>query len=149
MLFLCTLILVIPKNVVKITMPDRTIYEQGSSFAVKWIHSVEKEEWIEMYHRQDGDLTLYKTYFKTFGAGVPSQGKVIKSDKPGYVAFEMNRKMKNILLVVSKNVHSSVAVNKQELPLYRMVPSYEEVKIESIRIPAVFYYANKIWLKMR
>ena len=45
----------------------------GSDFALRWTHSVEKEDWEERFQIQtNGSLMLVETRFKTFGAGVPA-----------------------------------------------------------------------------
>ncbi|WP_281974620.1 DUF1850 domain-containing protein [Halobacillus litoralis] len=48
------------------------LYEEDVEFKIRWKHSVEKEEWEEMFVLQDGMIELTGTRFKTFGAGVPS-----------------------------------------------------------------------------
>lgn len=46
----------------------------GTSFVLRWTHSVEKEDWEERFQIQpDGGLMLVETRFKTFGAGVPAR----------------------------------------------------------------------------
>ncbi|WP_051254660.1 MULTISPECIES: DUF1850 domain-containing protein [Halobacillus] len=53
----------------KITALYLTDSEQ--EFRIRWNHSVEKEDWEEIFIVQDGGITLTGTRFKTFGAGVP------------------------------------------------------------------------------
>jgi len=47
-----------------------TVHE-GETFSIRWIHSVEEEEWEEFFVNKDGQIYLDSTRFKTFGAGVP------------------------------------------------------------------------------
>lgn len=45
---------------------------EGTRFALRWTHSVEKEDWIEEFRLTGGAIELIATRFKTFGAGVPA-----------------------------------------------------------------------------
>lgn len=47
-------------------------YEEQVEFKIRWRHSVEKEEWEEMFVLQGREIVLTGTRFKTFGAGVPN-----------------------------------------------------------------------------
>ncbi|AWN15927.1 DUF1850 domain-containing protein [Salinisphaera sp. LB1] len=45
----------------------------GTRFALRWMHSVELEDWIECFRvTGDGAIDIAATRFKTFGAGVPA-----------------------------------------------------------------------------
>ena len=50
---------------------------EGTRFTLRWMHSVEKEDWEEWFEvTDDGAIEITGTRFKTFGAGVPaSAGK--------------------------------------------------------------------------
>ncbi|WP_280563746.1 MULTISPECIES: DUF1850 domain-containing protein [unclassified Chromohalobacter] len=50
---------------------------EGTSFTLRWTHSVEKEDWEEWFEvTEGGAIEITGTRFKTFGAGVPaSAGK--------------------------------------------------------------------------
>ncbi|MCG7345513.1 DUF1850 domain-containing protein [Sporosarcina sp. ACRSL] len=95
---------------------------------MKWIHSVEKEEWIENYEIKEGNLLLSTTYFKTFGAGVPSSGKLVEH-KNGYVGMEIDMVYPILHLAVSENVKSTLVLNDRSIPLYELVDDYETVII--------------------
>jgi|GEM_PF-2688553 len=47
-------------------------YKEGAEFSIRWTHSVEKEDWEEMFVLEDEVIELTATRFKTFGAGVPN-----------------------------------------------------------------------------
>ncbi len=51
---------------------DFHLYDEKQEFRIRWKHSVEKEEWEEMFELSEGSISLTGTRFKTFGAGVPS-----------------------------------------------------------------------------
>ncbi|NNC23242.1 DUF1850 domain-containing protein [Salinisphaera sp. USBA-960] len=44
----------------------------GTEFALRWMHSVEREDWIECFRLHDAHIKIVATRFKTFGAGVPA-----------------------------------------------------------------------------
>jgi len=123
-----------PLRFVKITLLHDTLIVFEKAFEIQWIHSVEKEEWIESYEVKGDKLILTTTAFKTFGAGVPSDGLVEVRDD-GYVHMTINREMDEIYLVVSDLVKTTIHFETKELPLYELVDDYEEVLIESKWLP--------------
>ncbi len=46
--------------------------QDGTTFSIRWIHSVEMEEWEEFFVVENRKIFLESTRFKTFGAGVPN-----------------------------------------------------------------------------
>ncbi|MGB7757132.1 MAG: DUF1850 domain-containing protein [Salinisphaera sp.] len=45
----------------------------GTRFSLRWMHSVEREDWIECFRvTEAGAIDIAATRFKTFGAGVPA-----------------------------------------------------------------------------
>jgi len=105
------------------------VYLESETFELHWIHSIEHEEWYEVYEIQDGNLLLTETYFKTFGAGVPSD-----SDEPpeitedGFVKFTVNDTYPELHMNVSENVKTKIIQNGQEYLLYEMFDSHTSVK---------------------
>ncbi|MFC7363893.1 DUF1850 domain-containing protein [Bhargavaea changchunensis] len=86
-------------------------------FEIGWIHSVEKEPWFETYEARDGKLYLTGTRFKTYGAGVPSEGKIIPSDD-GFVHMALDREVPELNIFTSKDIKTTFYFGKGELPLY-------------------------------
>lgn len=113
---------------IQLKTAEETYLLNTDTFTLSWIHSVEKEKWHEIYVREGKDLVLTETYFKTFGAGVPSEGKVIKVED-GYVHMEINRKIDEINIVVSNNVKTTLDTKNQVIPLYDLVEDYNEINI--------------------
>ena len=68
-----------PYKVLVVQSPNMHMQFSPQPFTIGWIHSVEKEPWYELYKPSDDGFLLYETYFKTFGAGVPSDGEIIPS----------------------------------------------------------------------
>ncbi|MCA1010471.1 DUF1850 domain-containing protein [Halobacillus halophilus] len=60
-------------------------YKEGAEFSIRWTHSVEKEDWEEMFVLEDGVIELTATRFKTFGAGVPNDAGEDTFIKDGWV----------------------------------------------------------------
>ncbi|ASF40533.1 hypothetical protein CEH05_15790 [Halobacillus halophilus] len=61
------------------------LYKEGAEFSIRWTHSVEKEDWEEMFALEDGVIELTATRFKTFGAGVPNDAGEDTFLKDGWV----------------------------------------------------------------
>ncbi|WP_237740521.1 DUF1850 domain-containing protein [Paenisporosarcina sp. TG-14] len=134
LLFFLLIFVVFPLRFVEITLPNSTLFIYEKTFDVQWIHSVEKEEWIESYRVNSDKFILTSTAFKTFGAGVPSDGLVeIRDD--GFVHMNINREMDDILLVVSDLVKTTIYFDTKEILLYELVDDYEEVLLESKLLP--------------
>ena len=132
--FLMLLSLLFIEEVIEVTYGDESFYIEEESFEVGWIHSVEKEEWIEVYEVVDDELLLKETRFKTFGAGVPSEGEIIPSTD-GYVHMKINRRMKELLLTVSENVQTTLYLSDEIIPLYNLTDNLEVVTIQIKKRP--------------
>lgn len=123
----------IPIHVLYIHINDQSYIIPSKQFEIAWIHSVEKEEWIEVYERKGKQLYIKETYFKTFGAGVPSEGKHTKT-KDGFIHMDIQRELPELNLIVSHNVETSLHVNSQVYLLHDMVDDYEEIIFEVKRL---------------
>lgn len=108
--------------------PDGSFYLKEDAFDIGWIHSVEKEPWFESFEKKDAGLLLTSTKFKTFGAGVPSDAKVIKSTD-GFVHMIINEPIEELALAVSDNVQTTLYTEKNEIALYELVDDYDTVFI--------------------
>lgn len=89
-------------------------YEEQVEFKVRWKHSVEKEEWEEMFVLQDGMIELTGTRFKTFGAGVPNDAGDHTFIKDGWVYMTgINQKIgENLSLRTGKNTDHRLIYGK-------------------------------------
>jgi hypothetical protein len=133
-LFSFLLIVNVPVSVTKVGYEQQAFYFRDTEFSIQWVHSVEKEQWREFFQRRNDELLLTRTKFKTFGAGVPAAGTIIKKEK-GYVTYEVNRPMKEVNLVVSDLVQSTLTIADKSMPLYELVEDYEEVTITPTKRP--------------
>ncbi|NIK11778.1 DUF1850 domain-containing protein [Alkalibacillus almallahensis] len=118
------------QNVTVIETDDDTYYLNDKSFTLTWIHSVENEPWYEVYERQDNHFVLTETYFKTFGAGVPSDGEIIESDDD-FIHMKINRSMDEVNIIVSENAETTLITGDKEIPLYNLVDHNHEVSINT------------------
>ncbi|MEW9672272.1 DUF1850 domain-containing protein [Ammoniphilus sp. 3BR4] len=133
-----SLLFFFPLSLTEVSWGNHELFVRDS-FSIEWIHSVEKEEWLEFYERKENELFLTKTQFKTYGAGVPSSGKTSLTPK-GFVEVEVNRKMEELRLVVSPCVKSTMHLDNQDIYLYELAGPYEEVVIRPTRVP-IYQYA--------
>lgn len=111
------------------------LYLAAERFEIHWIHSIEKEEWYEVYEIEDDELILTTSHFKTFGAGVPNESKgkpEITSD--GFLKYTINEPYQDLYLNVSENVETKIVQNNDEILLYKMYEPYTAVEIKVIYI---------------
>lgn len=113
------------------------------SFEIYWIHSVEKEPWLETYEKKGDRLFLSNTRFKTFGAGTPSDGEIIPSND-GFVHMRIGREVEVVELIVSKNVETTLITDSREYRLFEIVEDYENVSIEIMKLPLWQYLRGEI-----
>ncbi len=103
---------------------------EAGTFELHWIHSIEHEEWYEVYEVHDEELLLTKTYFKTFGAGVPTDSEeppVITDD--GFIEFTVNDTYPELNMNVSENVETRIVQDGKDHLLYDMYDSNTSVNI--------------------
>lgn len=125
------LFLIWPKSALVIEAEGyEPVYLEAGTFELHWIHSIEHEEWYEVYEIQKEDLLLTETYFKTFGAGVPSDSEEppeITDD--GFVKFTVNDTYTALHMNVSENVKTKIVQNNRDYLLYEMFDSNTSVKV--------------------
>ncbi|MCM3359446.1 DUF1850 domain-containing protein [Psychrobacillus sp. MER TA 171] len=112
---------------------DRIVYAKTTQFDLGWIHSVEKEEWIEHYEIDQEQLLLESTKFKTFGAGVPSIAEDVEL-VDGYVKMKINQPYKELNLTISEHVDSTIYLDDKEIKIYDYGETYDTVLISVKKI---------------
>lgn len=61
---------------------------EGTRFTLRWMHSVEKEDWEEWFEvTASGAIEITGTRFKTFGAGVPASAGTETYIENGWVVM--------------------------------------------------------------
>ena len=108
---------------------DTTYYSTEKEFNLSWIHSVEKEEWIEHYELEGKKIVLESTKFKTFGAGVPSDSEEVEL-VDGFVHMKINQSYQELNLTISENVKSTIYLGDKEFKLYEYGETYDTVQIK-------------------
>ncbi|MEC5423947.1 DUF1850 domain-containing protein [Virgibacillus sp. C22-A2] len=121
-------LLFIKLPVIQFDFGQEIYYLKSDAFHLKWIHSVEKEEWVEIYQRHKDEIILTETYFKTFGAGVPADGEIIESED-GYVHMRIDRQMADFNLIVSENAQTKLVTEEAEIALYELTDEYGNISI--------------------
>ena len=117
----------------------KPVYLEPETFELHWIHSIEHEEWYEVYEVRDGDLLLTETYFKTFGAGVPAESEEQPEfTEDGFVKFTVNDTYPELYMNVSENVKTKIVQDSREYLLYEMFDSYTSVKVSIENRPLFF-----------
>ncbi|MEO4053928.1 DUF1850 domain-containing protein [Solibacillus sp. CAU 1738] len=96
---------------------DERMLLKPAAFTIGWVHSVEKEPWYECYEVQNKRFHLYETYFKTYGAGVPSDGEVIQTND-GFIHLKMDLYFPEIMIAASAAVETTLYIGNKEWPLY-------------------------------
>lgn len=108
-------------------------YVWGKDFTIGWIHSVEKEEWFEVYERKPDHFLLTETYFKTFGAGTPYNENAT-TVKDGFVSMELGYEYPILEMAVSENVQTSMYINNRIIPLFEYTDDYEVIRFRVCNI---------------
>ncbi|SOC41660.1 hypothetical protein SAMN05878391_1363 [Salinicoccus kekensis] len=100
------------------------------TFELHWIHSIEHEEWYEVYEVKGDDLLLTRTYFKTFGAGVPTDSETPPEiTDEGFVEFTVNVTYPELNVNVSENVETRIVQDDHDHLLYEMYEPNTSVNI--------------------
>ena len=98
------------------------------TFTLHWRHSVEKQDWQEVYRVQDGRLHLLYVYVQTFGAGVPASGQPVEAP-PGYVGMTSDVVLRELHWVVSRRMRGDVVFAAARLPVHTLLPDDSVVHI--------------------
>lgn len=142
-LIVLLLLLFVKVPVIYVYYDDGGFQLSEDSFEIYWIHSVEKEPWLETYEKKGDRLFLEKTRFKTFGAGTPSDGEIISSND-GFVHMKIEREVEIVNLIVSKNVETTLITDSKEYRLFEILEDYENVSIKIMKLPLWQYLRGEI-----
>ena len=113
-----------------ITVEHHVCKIESPQFSLSWIHSVDKTPWYEHYERTTQGFKLTHSIFKTFGAGVPHDGKVLPSND-GMIHYEMNQSIAEINWIIDKDVRSTLRFPDNVWEIYKTNPRYTEVQIRN------------------
>jgi len=118
---------------IEVCYGNQRFFLTSNDFQLGWIHSVEKEPWFETYEIKGGELYLTTTKFKTFGAGVPTENRIIKSND-GFIHMAVDRKMSEVTVTVSENVKTTLYTHENIIPLYQLIDDYETITVRIVKI---------------
>lgn len=137
-------VFLIPITMVQIKQDSFTCYFKENSFELSWIHSIEKEEWAERYIINKDAFNLIESRFKTFGAGVPNDGNIIKNED-GFIAFKTDMEFKSINWIISNNVKSTLKFQNKTFEVYKYFKDYSELvfSIEK-KTPLLIYFKKDL-----
>lgn len=97
---------------------------QGTAFTLRWMHSVEKEDWEEWYAvTDDGAIEITGTRFKTFGAGVPAHaGKETHLEDGWVVMTGIDRVVDPLAVQAAMEEHYRMIFAGHVIPLSQADP---------------------------
>ncbi|WP_319372082.1 DUF1850 domain-containing protein [uncultured Ilyobacter sp.] len=118
----------------------------GNEFTIKWMHSVELQPWEEIFKiDSEYNITLDRTRFKSFGAGVPDSEGNKTEIKNGYVIFSgIDRKIPDLRYGISDFAKHTFSFKNKELNLYKIVEDGNAIKIAIVEMSLFKYYFLKI-----
>ena len=115
---------------------DQTVYNEvphvkaGDTFTIKWIHSVEKTPWREVYQLTgEGELLLIETAFQSFGAGVPHQKGTMTVEDGEVVIRDINETFTVFQWIHSQNVGFELEMNGKKIFDAEDLPHHERMQI--------------------
>ncbi|AUJ25057.1 DUF1850 domain-containing protein [Virgibacillus dokdonensis] len=142
LLILCFLVvsfigmLFFPTRAIVVLQNDAIIYafpESEGTFALEWVHSVEKEKWIEKFRVNNCQIFLQSTKFKTFGAGVPAITEQVIKQKNGWLVVDLHREIGSELVVRTTEINHYKFIFKGKY--YPMAASDAPYVIKTERVP--------------
>ncbi len=94
-------------------------YSRDASFSIRWQHSVEKEDWEEIFVVKDDQIVLKDTRFKTFGAGVPNDAGKDTFIKDGWVYMTDIDQLigKELAITTGRSTNHSFLTEDSKTPL--------------------------------
>jgi hypothetical protein len=134
-----------------VTTDDKTIkalyYVDDIDFSIRWRHSVEMEDWEEMFIVENDTIQLEATRFKTFGAGVPSDAGEDTYIKDGWVYMTgINQTIgKELIIRTGIDTEHRFMDKEETVPLMESEKAYR-IKIErhTILQAVLNYIKNKM-----
>lgn len=127
-----------PVSSIALSLPTQTCRLPDAGFILQWQHSVEKENWRETYQRQDQQLLLTRSQFKTYGAGTPSSGE-LQASHDRLIDYRVDRLLSELSWIVSDNVQSTLWTNGTPWPVHALVDDYTRLDFRVQRMPFLQY----------
>lgn len=123
----------LPSDAVEVAFAGQVCYLDDKQFVLQWRHSVEHQLWREHYRTANGKLYLEQTELQTFGAGTPSSGKPMPSEK-GFIGQQSDVVLNELNWAVSHNMQGEIQTPERIWQIYRQTPDYSTIRIAPVRI---------------
>lgn len=148
-ILILTGIFFLPVRALVISQGDSAIYTflvAEKRFSLKWVHSVESEEWVENFRIEDQHIFLESTRFKTFGAGIPSISEQPIKLKNGWLHLDVNRNIGTSLIVrAAMNNNYQLIIKEEKYPLVESNVSYRIEEKTTTMIQVVFSAVKRLF----
>lgn len=143
------IIITVPQQIIIITHEDKveTWFKgnEGDTFTLSWIHSVEKEEWKETFIIKNKTIVLDSTQFKTFGAGVPNDVGNNTFLKDGWVfMINIDREIEEFFVRTGNDTKHELKSKYKHIILSK--PNEErayKISVEQLNILQFFFFLFK------
>lgn len=131
--------------------PSHRIYsgEALGGFIISYTHSVNKGRVRDYYYcSRDGSLTVDKTVFVSYGAGIPepeeTAGAFFSQAEDGYSVSHLNRTVGNLFMAVGTVADHSLIAGGTEFFLKDYFPPQTGVLIDVRRVSAADYFLHSL-----
>ncbi len=121
-------------------------YKDHTDFSIRWRHSVEKEDWEEIFAVSDGTIKIDSTRFKTFGAGVPSHAGKDTYIKDGWVYMTgIDRVIgKELVIGTGLDTRHRFIHRRKVFPFNKKETAYT-IKLERLTVyQSIYYYLDHL-----
>jgi hypothetical protein len=119
---------------------------KGESFTIEYTHSVELTPVSETYIIEDNKIILTESYFKSYGAGLPSTTpyKFEITDK-GFRIYEINEVMEDIVYRTgAERANHRLILREKEYPFLGFTKPRSGVKFSVKNINILTYIAKEV-----
>ncbi|PRX17805.1 hypothetical protein BX659_1488 [Orenia metallireducens] len=141
---------------VKEAKTDKIIWqervEEGTTFAIEYLHSVERTPVWEYFEVKKGEIFLTGTLYESYGAGLPFLKKnnyIVANDK--FEIKDINKKLDNIPLRVSDYAKHKLIYGDEEYKLYDITQPQNLVviSVEKKSKIRLLVEEGKRWLRLK
>ncbi len=116
----------------------------GQRFVFKYHHSVEKTPVHEIYNvAWNGTIIMDKTKFQSYGAGLPLQTKNFSKQGNYFVIENMNIKLPEVIIRISKTPNQTVTVVNKRIVLNDVGKVGEKITIRVKPLYKKILFNNK------
>ena len=88
--------------------------EPGMVLTHSWLHSIEHTRWTDTYRCDRGGLTLIRTEFESYGAGMPMDEGEVRIEDGRVVITEIDRPFEAVRWIHSHDVDYRIGIDGDE-----------------------------------